>query len=87
MFFHCLTPLVYTEITVTTIFPDHCQFSHIGFYNIIHGFYHIFKITENEGLHDSWVNRQVTMYSLQFCICYQLCFHEFQVETLSSKGG
>jgi hypothetical protein len=59
MFLHCLTSLLYTEIIVTTIFPDHCQFSHIGFYNLIQSFSHIFKITENEGLHDSWVNRQV----------------------------
>jgi len=75
MIFYCLTPLLYTDIIVTTIFPDHCQSFHVGLYNVIHSFSHFFKITENEELHDSWVNRQVIMYSLQFYICYQLCIH------------
>jgi hypothetical protein len=84
MFLYFLTPLLYTDIIIT-ILPDHCQFFHIGFYNVIHSFSRVFKFTDNEELHDSWVNRQVTMYSLQFCIWYQICIHELQVETLCSK--
>jgi hypothetical protein len=65
MFLYFLKPLLFTEIIVTTVLLDQCcQFFHIGFYNVIHSFSHIFKITDKEELHDSWVNGQVTVY---FC--------------------